>query len=327
MLALALAASLMTVSLGPGAASGSGTGLRGQDPTESEPVALDDVFVEGRRFDNLARDFVSEVAIPARGRGLARWRDGVCVGVVNLRTEAAQYIVDRVSTVAEGVGLRPGAPGCTPRILVIATTDANRFTREFVATRPRLFRVGGGGMDLGHNALRAFEATDRPVRWWTVSAPVDSRTGQIAVRLPGTVNGSGAASALGSTAQQYAPQISSTASRLTTQIVDDTLRSFVIVDVDRLNGASLEQLADYIAFVSLAQIDPDADTSGYVSVLNVFDDPGQAEGLTGWDHAYLQGLYATERTRLNPASQQTEIVGTIARAHRARGAREGAAAD
>jgi hypothetical protein len=321
MLAVALAVSLLAASPDPGLVSN----VQVQDPTEAGPVALEDVVVEGRRLDDLTNDFVSQVAVPARGRGLARWRGGVCVGVANLKAETAQYIADRVSTVAEDLGLKPGAPGCDPRILVIATTDADNFTRDFVANRPALFRVGGAGMDLGRSALRRFESADRPVRWWNVSVPTDSETGDIAVRIPGMVNGSGVG--VGS-AIQYAPNIFvASASRLTTQIVDDTMRSFVIVDVDRLNGVSLEQLADYIAFISLAQINPEADTSGYVSVLNVFDDPGQAEGLTNWDRAYLLGLYDTERTRLNHASQRTEIVSSILRVHQTLAAAEDAAAE
>ncbi|MDI1327512.1 MAG: hypothetical protein PSV23_12035 [Brevundimonas sp.] len=321
MLAVALAVSLLAASPDPGLTAD----MQIQEPAGAGPVALEDVVVEGRRLDDLTSDFVSEVAIPARGRGLARWRDGVCVGVANLKAETAQYIVDRVSTIAEDLGLKPGAPGCDPRILVIATTDANNFTRDFVANRPRLFRVGGAGMDLGRNALRKFESTDRPVRWWNVSVPIDSETGDIAVRIPGYISGDGTGEM---SALQYAPNISVfAASRLSTQIVDDTMRSFVIVDVDRLNGVSLEQLADYIAFISLAQINPEADTSGYVSVLNVFDDPGQADGLTNWDRAYLLGLYDTVRTRLNHASQRTEIVSSILRVHGDLAAAEDAAAE
>ncbi|MGZ9113520.1 MAG: hypothetical protein ACXW3K_02765 [Brevundimonas sp.] len=296
-----------------------------QDPAGVAPVALEDVVVEGRRLDDLTREFVSEVALPARGRGLARWRDGVCVGVANLETERAQYIVDRVSTVAEDLGLKRGSPGCDPRIIITATTNANSFTRAFVANRPQLFRVGGAGMDRGLSALRRFESTDRPVRWWNVSIPVDGDSGQIAVRLPGDMSGNGTGSF---SVMQYAPNISvRAASRLSTQIVDDAMRSFVIVDVDRLDGVSLEQLADYIAFVSLAQIDPDADTSGYVSVLNVFNDPEQATGLTNWDRAYLMGLYDTVRTRLNHNSQRTEIVDSIMRVHGELAAAEDAAAE
>lgn len=276
-----------------------------QDPT-GRVVDLEDIVVEGRSVENLTRDFVGEVAAPARNRGLARWRNGVCIGVANLKGEAAQYIVDRVSTVAEDLGLRAGNPGCEPNVLIIATTDSNTFTEQFVDRRPRLFRVGGSGMDLGRSAFNRFITVERPVRWWNVSLPVDDNTGIGAFRIPGDINAQGAPAA---------PTQNVIASRLSSQIVDDAKRSFIIVDVDKIADVSITQLADYITFVALAQVDPDGDTSGYATILNVFDDPGQTQTLTNWDMAYLQGLYQTTRTRANTRSQRGEVVSAIVRAH------------
>jgi hypothetical protein len=167
-------------------------------------------------------------------------------------------------------------------------------------------------MDQGHSALRRFQTTERPVRWWNVSIPVEEDTGAIAVRLPGEVppwlNLRGAGGLL------------------TTTIVNDSKRAFVIVDIDRINGVNLAQLADYLAMVSLAQINPDADTSGYATVLNLFDAPEENSGLTQWDMAYLQGLYGSLRTNRNPGASRTEIASTIVRAHH-RITREAAEAD
>ncbi|MBB5745834.1 hypothetical protein [Brevundimonas variabilis] len=284
------------------------------DPALAGPaVDLGDIVVEGRQLEDIASRFVGEVADPVRHRGLARWRDGVCVGVANLQPDMAQQMVDRISTIVEDVGLTPGAPGCSPNILVIATVDANRFTPQFVAQRPRLFLVGGSGMDQGTAALDRFRTTDRPVRWWTVSIKTDDDTGKASVRLPGAMNADGTGPF---SVMHYAPIVNvRAASRLTTSYVDDAKRSFVIVDVDKVQGISLDQLADYVAMVSLAQIDADADTSGYATILNVFEDPGQTPGLTNWDRAYLVGLYDTQRRRLNRTSQRTEVVDSIVRAH------------
>ena len=125
-----------------------------QEPSSAPATDLEDIVVEGRRLEEVTQDFVREVGAPAGGRGLARWRSGVCVGVANLQNDAAQYIADRVSTVAQDLGLRVGDPGCEPSILIVATQDANAFTPQFVASRPRLFIVGGTGMDRGRDALR-----------------------------------------------------------------------------------------------------------------------------------------------------------------------------
>lgn len=276
--------------------------------SDSEPTDLEDILVEGRQLDGQVQSFVREVGQPASGRGLARWRTGVCASVINLQNDAAQYLVDRVSDVARDVGLRAGAPGCTPNILIIATSDARAFTPQFVASRPRLFRVGGSGMDIGGSGLRAFENSDAAVRWWHVSVPVDE-TGQIAARIPG-VCANACASPM-----DYAPQIKATASRLISSTEDDIRRVFIILDVNKTSQVDLAQLGDYVAMVALAQVNPEADTTGYSTVLNLFNDPAGTPGLTNWDRTYLEGLYGAVRTRQNLNSSRLEIASSIVRAH------------
>ncbi|HYD27492.1 hypothetical protein [Brevundimonas sp.] len=280
-----------------------------EQAAQQAPQALEDVVITGRPLDDMIRRFVDEIAAPNRGRGIARWRDRICIGVANLRTEPAQYIVDRVSTVAGDIGLTPGQPGCAPNVIIIASDQPAALAEALVAQRRRAFRMGGSGMDRGNGALRAFVASEAPVRWWQVSMPVDARTGQRATRLPGECTGSCAGP------MSYAPVISATASRISTPMVDDIFRTIVILDMIQADRISARQLADYVSMVVLAQIDPEADTSGYASILNVFDDPAAAAGLTDWDQAYLAGLYDAERTRKNLTSGRAEIARSIYRAH------------
>lgn len=274
--------------------------------TQDEPIRLEDVIANARTLEQATEAFVGEVAAPVARRGYARWHNGVCVGVVNLSPEVGQAMVDRISDRARDLGLTAGAPGCHPSIIVVATQNATPFTAEFVAMRPRLFRVGGSGMDRGRAAFQRFMETDRPVRWWSVSLPVDSDTGITAVRIPGLCQGNCMSP------QQMAPNTTVRGtSRIASQYRQDLKRTFVIIDVDRLNGATLEQLSDYIAMVTLAQIDPDADTGAFDTILNLFDDPSAVSGLTGWDTAYLSGLYEAEWYRINQDSQVGAIANTI----------------
>lgn len=289
-------------------------------PQQAEPpaaVSLEDVVVTGHSLENLVREFVTEVGQPAARRGLARWSRGVCVGAINFRPETAQFLVDRVSDAARGLEVPAGEPGCRPNVLVIGTVDGAALASALVADRPREFDLRHNGTDAGARAFRAFRTDDRPVRWWQISFPVDSETGRRAVRLPGDVGDSG---------QPTAPIISVfSASRLNSQIRDDMMRVVIIIDVDRVQGVSAVQLADYVAFVSLAQVDPEADTSGYETILNLFNGgEGAPEGLTGWDHSYLQALYRQEPRRINPNSQVDAVVGDIARDRRAAAATEDA---
>ncbi len=265
--------------------------VQAQD-TDGEIYRVEEVVVEGRRLDEAARAYISAAAHPVPGRGPARWDEAICVGAANFTPEVAQYLVDRVSDVARELGLRAHEPDCHPSVVIIGTVDGAEFTRQFVARRPKLFVVGGSGMDQGLSALERFQASDAAVRWWHVSVPVDDETGQIAVRLPGLqVTAPGDAG--GRDTELMAPIVRRNfASRLREPHLDVMKRSFVIVDVDRLEGVTLEQLADYVAFVALAQIDPEADLSRFDSILNLFQPGGlDTTGLSPWDRAYLDGLY------------------------------------
>lgn len=268
---------------------------------------LEDVVVEGRALEELVRDFVDEVAAPNRRRGLARWSGSVCVGVVNLRQEAAQYMIDRVSYVALGLGLEPGEPGCTPNIIIIGTVNGAEVATAMVEARRRNFDIGSLQMDRGSGELEAFQTSDRPVRWWQVSMPVDADTGQRAIRLPGDVGPDGNPS--------Y-PMIGTFASRLRSQIRDDMVRSLIIFDVDRLGAATFEQLTDYVTMLALAQINPEGDAAGYDTILNLFEAPGAPPSLTEWDMGYLNALYASEQARVNPRSQAGVIASDLIRARR-----------
>lgn len=268
-----------------------------QEPAGVVAEPLEDVVVEGRRLEQLVREFVGEVSAPSgRYRGLARWHGRFCVGVVNVRPEIGQAIADRVSQVGQELGLDVGAPGCRANVFVVFADDGAALADAMVEESRRAFRIGVGGLDRGNAALDDFRTADRPVRWWQLSLPVNADTGQRAVRLPGDLG---------------APRMSIFApSRVTTQIRDDLKKTMVIVDVDQLGEANLAQIADYIAFVTLVQIDPEADTSRYDTILNLFDDPRGVDGLTDWDRSYLTSLYETQDLpvlRRNPRAQTRRV--------------------
>lgn len=268
---------------------------------------LEDVTVEARRLEEAVRTFVDQVAVPARGRGLARWQGSICVGVVNLDPSIARSIVDRISQVGMDLGLETGEPGCRANIIIIFASDGSGLAASLIEEHRRAFRAGIGSMDRGNVALREFQSSDRAVRWWQISIPVNAETGLRAVRLSGDYN-----------QQTLAPEAPRTstfaASRLTTQIRDDLTKAMVIVDVERLGAVNLAQLADYLALVSLAQIDPEADTAGYDTVLNLFTDRQPAAGLTDWDRAYLSTLYDVlddPQRQINAGAQARTVAGAM----------------
>lgn len=288
-----------------------------QDP-QSPPTRLEDVEVTARARTDMARNFVNRVAAPARGRGLGRWLK-ICPGIANLDRAVAQPIVDRMARRAADLGIDVEGPGCEANIIVVFTTDAGALTRAVVEADPRVFRHGGNGIDRGTAALREFQETDRPVRWWSLSVPIDSETGRRAVRVPGDRAGGPdalLARMLGCDPDDCvgagAPIIVSAggASRLNSRIVDQLYKSIVIVDIDAVAGLNAAQLGDYLAMVTLAQVDPEADTGPFDTVLNLFDNPAGVAGLTEWDQSYLTALYGSP-SRRRSAGAQADAVAAI----------------
>lgn len=275
-----------------------------QDPPVQDPPVTqveDVVVIGGRPLIEVAREFVAEVGEAPRGRGLARWRSPICVGVINLRADAAQSLIDHISWRAGELGVSSGEPGCSPNVVLTFSDDPRALADELVETNPRQFRLGSGTFNLSADALRHFRESDSPVRWWHTSLPVNDDTGEVAVRLPGGVDAQG---------EPAAPVNSVMASRLMSVVRDDLSRTYIIVDIGRVGDVSPLQLADYLAFVALAQVDPLGDTSGAPSVLNSFDNPYSSEGLSEWDLAYLQALYKPGRGLRQDENYVAESVAT-----------------
>ncbi|HUF73937.1 MAG TPA: hypothetical protein VMR74_13675 [Gammaproteobacteria bacterium] len=281
------------------------TGTAAQPEVQSaDPGVLEEVLVRGQRMSEIefdlhtyVQEFLGEVVALPPGGGYARWRYGLCVAVNNLERGAAQYVADRIALLAMDVGLKPGEPGCSPNVLIIFTTNADELAHELVETQPRLFRPGGPAccMQLGLDALDEFAASDEPVRWWHVSMPVDVNLGQRAIHLPQDGPGNYPIISV------FGP------SRVHSGVADRMERVIIIVDGTQLRGTTWEELGDYLAVVSLAQINPKADPSAFDSILNLFKNPGAYSGLTDWDRSYIQALYEIDVERL-PRLQKNLIV-------------------
>ncbi len=280
-------------------------------PPQDVPVQVEDVVVEGRRLELLAREFIDDVAAPTSTRGLARWNTDLCVGVANLRADVAQAIVDRISDVARDLGVQAGEPGCWANVVILAANDPAGLATSLVEYRRRGFDTGSPKMHPNSDGLQAFMTDERPVRWWQTSIPTDTETGYRAIRLPGDLDPA--------TGQPAAPVINVfAASRIHSQIRDDLSKVFIIIDMDDVQGLTTTQLADYLTMVTLAQIDAEGDTSRYDTVLNLFQNREGVTGLTDWDRSYLTGLYAAEQNRINPNAQARNVADAAVSARRAR---------
>lgn len=268
--------------------------------SQDEATRLDDVVVRGTLAEQV-QSFVGEIASNAapRGRFLANWQDRICPGVVNLNGDLARSVLDRIAVVAADLEVQTGAPGCNPNVVIIFTNDGAGLASAMVAREPDVFEHPNvGAFNRGSADLAWFSASEAPVRWWHLSMPVDTLSRQRTVRLHGEK------------AQEIGAE-----GLLSISTVDVLYKVIIVVDVARTEDVNLAQLADYLAMISLAQVDPRAQVDEFNTVLNIFQRPA-VPGLTDWDRSYLQALYSSASRRRNPNSRNDDVARLMLRDQR-----------
>ncbi|MFZ2031099.1 MAG: hypothetical protein WAU68_12370 [Vitreimonas sp.] len=289
-----------------------------------------DIIVQGRPNQAAAHAFVDSLSIAPPSAGvMGRWNDDICPGVSGVSPANAQRIIDQIARRANAAGLRTGEPGCSPNITIVVTPDGNQFAHQVYAQR-RALLTGPNGVQsssLGEAALQAFINTPRPIRWWHVTQTVMD-DGQVLSDDGGrALQGNGGASARANSAAASGqpggaggegvsglPVTRSSGTLLRRTTRQDFHYVLVIVDATLLAGASVPAIADYVAFVSLAQINPDLNTASYPTILNLFSNtqPRPTE-MTAWDTGYLDGLYHMTRNARTISAQRSEIAERLSR--------------
>jgi hypothetical protein len=251
-----------------------------------------------------AQSFVSQLsAAPPSVDQMARWDEAVCVGVAGLPGRQGQFIADRVAQRAYQLGLAPGEPGCAPNISIVVAPDAGAAAQRMFEQNQSLFayRYETGVATLGQEAFTRFLNTDRPVRWWHVSRTM-SADGE-------PIGSGGVTPSMTQGGFDGAQTVRSNGTMLRQTTRQDFSRVVIIIDGRSAGSVQLAALADYVAMVALAQINPDADTSSFPTVLNLFSArAGSAPvGLTAWDLAYLDALYKSDRDASSVTQQQADM--------------------
>lgn len=282
-----------------------------------------DIVVVGERLEQVTREFVTEIAAPSlREDQLARWDELVCVGVAGLSATDGQMVADRISARAAAVGLRTGEPGCRANIMVIFAPDSDALTQSIVRDRRELlgYYTNDAVSTGGREGLDAFANTPRPIRWWHVARNVtaDGRVLDTTQSAPAATGGEARSANEAAASGQPSTGIGSftgvqtvrsTGSRMRRTTRQDLNYVLIIVDAQRVAEFPVDAWVDYVAMVSLAQINADAAPSSVPSILNLFTSPVEDTpmGMTDWDVAYLDGLYSATREATDTGAQQREI--------------------
>jgi len=251
----------------------------------------DEVVVYGTPFEDVIRKFVGELSgAPEADDQLARWDRSVCPGILGLKdVQTARRLIDRIAVRAFELELDVGEPGCEPNIFILFTDDPPALTSSLRSNIERVLNERNIST-LGRRELAAFAENVAPVRWWSIAA-TKSRLGlDIGSDLA------------------FRDLSPSRIRRLTRQ---DLSSIIIVADARLTSNLRVGALGDYLAMVSLAQIDPEADTVGFSTILNLFN--GGPSEMTEWDKAYLAGLYGATRAARSMNQQEGEIRRTMMR--------------
>lgn len=274
----------------------------------SHTTTLSDVEVVGAPDERAAATYVRTIGAAPAGRLSPLWRRPVCIRVIEMDAEHATFLTARIETVAQAVGLETdGSPTCRPDISIYASSDPAALATSLIEAAPRRFQPASRSVSLGGAALEVFRTSSAPIRWWQVSLPVMADTGQ-----PAMIEGTG---------ETRDPMARSVAirngSRLTGNVRDDLAGITIIMDTRKLAEAPFGAVSDYVALVALAPVDPRVSTTGFDTVLNLFDDP-DVTGLTPTDQDYLFALYTSSTVPASASLQAAEIVSRMAAEKRRR---------
>lgn len=260
---------MIKFSLGALALLLSGSALAQQLPP---PADQQEIVIRANRVrdrDERIRQFVQAVTVAEPNyRQLSRFELPACPMVVGLGQPQDRMIADRMRQVAAAVGIETGREGCHPNALVIVADDKEA-TMAWMRRKLPNFFVDSIGRPI---LLRKEKG---PAQAWHVGGLRDSTGREAGIVLVGE-----------------------TPSMVHPMGRPHFLASVLIVEARALAGLTTTEFADYAAMRAFAQLDPARlKDRNAPTILTILDAPAGAEvplTLTGWDLAFLRGLYASE---------------------------------
>ena len=218
---------------------------------------------------------------------IVRWNVPICLLVAGLTAEDVKIVSARLSQISSSAGAPLARAPCQPNFIIVATSEPDRVLNAWYARDNRLF--GDATPALIRQFLEVSQS--RPVRvWYNINMG----------RKSGMRNG------------HFIP--SNTRAESSTFVgnaVLDFFSIFAIIDTNRTEHTTLDQLAAYVAMAGLTNVDLDADLGSAPSILRLFapSAENQPSDLSSWDAAFLKALYQSNQTL---RTQRFEIAARVA---------------
>jgi hypothetical protein len=223
-------------------------------------------WAERNELVQKATTFVYGIAAaPNYGDYPPRWYVPICPFLEGVLPEEGKYILERIWTTARATG---GA-------WLGGRTRCQPNLRIYVTSQPKEF-LRSSGLLRGAKSYQIERLIDQPGPVWVWHNTYEFRnTAKVVEGSRNSTTGWGFGS------------------------VD------VVVDRARLSGISQNQIADYIAMVSLTEVKPTPHLGDAQTILRLFDAAAAEaapQGLSDWDREFLKFLYHPEKSLATPRS-------------------------
>lgn len=255
-----------------------GTPMAAQSEGEADEGAGDDIVVTGkveRPSSSAVSQQAREITVnrsSMRHSPMARIEDRLCPGIVGMKLEHAQFMVDRIRWNAERVDVPLASEdGCNPNLIVAFVDDGKAELAALNETNREMFSA------MPFDEKQALLAETGPVRVWTTTV---NRTRDGMALMD---NGDGSPPVLNTWMAH---------SKIYLAVRKDIAQVVVLFDKRGIMGKSLVQLADYASMRGFAMTKPVEGEAAMGTILALFDPNGEApQALTDFDQAYLRSLY------------------------------------
>lgn len=246
---------------------------------------------------------------------LARFETRLCPMVAGMPTDWTANLTKLIRENIVEFGGKLAEPGCTVNATVIFSDQPHEFIRAFAAKQPAYF-------NMSPRELEQFTASPRPVVSWHLTE-VRSREGEdmssTREMSDSKILSIGGAMVGVTTESPVSAKVNrqSAATRLYTNVREDMLIAFVVVDRQQTPGKSMRQLADLATMHMLLDIKQDAGAKDSTSILSLFEP--RAEGaaaparMSQIDRGIVEGLYSLKQNNRTAAAQYSHIAETIRR--------------
>ena len=242
------------------------------------------IVVEGRKKELVQA--LRQLVQPSEHEQLARFEDKVCPRVIGMPRDWTPRLtkIIRDNIIAAGGKLEP--EGCKPNALAIFIDQPRELVTALHKDAPFFF-------NMTPRQFQIFEGAPGPVWSWHVT---DMRGRDGTQLAQGQING-----------HDFAVVKNAAASRLYSNIREDMLVGFVVIDRQRTIGKSLRQLGDLATMHLMLDVRQNAGGRDSGSILSLFE-PGDAPpGMSRFDRGALAGFYA-QRENNRTAMQQRENI-------------------